>query len=178
MNHLNMFAVTKTIRPPLMLVEQIFRHLHMPPKLACEFLATFSRMEYALKSTKYAIGDDKKVDPAWDRFANDIHEAFEGIAEPDLLEAKNYLLSHPPRKQTLAGHKITFIDQAIDAKQRTSQQLLLMVRTVRNNLFHGGKYLPDGEQEEGRNNLLVKHSLTVLLACSKLDHEVRSSFEH
>lgn len=159
-------------------MEQIFRHLHMPPRLACQFLATFSRMEYALKSTKYAIGDDRKVDPAWDRFANDIHEPFMGITEPDLVEAKNYLLSHPPRKQTLAGNKITFFDQAIDANQSESQQLLLMVRTVRNNLFHGGKYLPDGEHEEGRNNLLVKHSLTVMLACSRLDVEVRSSFEH
>ena len=159
-------------------MENIFRHLHMPPELACEFLATFSRMEYALKSTKYADGDDEKVIPAWDRFANDIHEAFEKIADPDLEKAKKYLLSRPPRKQTLAGHKITFVDQTIDVKQKTSQQLLLMVRTVRNNLFHGGKYLPDGEQEEGRNNLLVKHALTVLLASSKLDYKVRSSFEH
>lgn len=69
---------------------------------------------------------------------------------------------HPPRKQTLAGHKITFIDQVTDVKQSTSLQLLLMVRTVRNNLFHGVRYLPDGEQEEGRNYVLVKHSLRVL----------------
>ena len=135
-------------------------------------------MEYALKSTKFAVGDDKKIDPAWDCFANHIHEAFEKIAEPDFVAARSYLLSHPPRKQTYAGHKITFVDQTIDIKQKRSQQLLLMVRTVRNNLFHGGKYFPDGEQEEGRNNLLVKHALTVLLATSKLDHEVRSSFEH
>ena len=149
----------------------------MPPELACEFLATFSRMEYALKSTGYAIGDDKKVNPDWDKFANEIDEAFERITEPELVEAKKYLLSNPPRKQTLAGHKITFIDQTIDVKQRTSQQLLLMVRTVRNNLFHGGKYLPEGEHEPGRNKLLVKHALTILLACSKLNDEVRSSFE-
>ena len=159
-------------------MENIFRHLYMPPKLACEFLATFSRMEYALKSTKYAIGDEKKVDPAWDRFANDIHEAFEIIAEPDLVASKSYLLKRPPRKQTLVDHKIAFVDQTIDTKQKTSQQLLLMVRTVRNNLFHGGKYLPNGEQEEGRNILLVQHALTVLLACSKLDRDVRSSFEN
>lgn len=31
-----------------------FRHLHMPAELACEFLAVFSRMEYALKATEYA----------------------------------------------------------------------------------------------------------------------------
>jgi hypothetical protein len=158
-------------------MEDVFRHLHIPPELACQFLATFSRMEYALKSTRYAIGDEKKVDPAWDRFANDIHEAFQGIEEPDLVEAKDYLLNRPPRKQTLSGQKIAFTDQVIDVNQKTTQQLFLMVRAVRNNLFHGGKYLPDGEQEAGRNKLLVKHALTVLLACSKLDHEVSGSFE-
>lgn len=52
-----------------------------------------------------------------------------------------------------------------------------MVRTIRNNLFHGGKYCPEGEQEAGRNHLLVQHGLNVLLACSKFDPEVRSSFE-
>ena len=150
----------------------------MPPELACEFLATFSRMEYALKSTRYADGNDKRIDPAWDQFANDIHEAFEKMAEPDLVEAKSYLIGYPPRKQTLAGNKVTFVDQKIDVKQKTTQQLLLMVRTVRNNLFHGGKYLPGGEQEEGRNNFLVKHALTVLLACSKLELDVRRSFDH
>ena len=70
-----------------------------------------------------------------------------------------------------------FIDQTIDNNQKPAQQLLLMVRTVRNNLFHGGKYLPEGETEAGRNHELVKHALNILLSCSKIDHEVRSSFE-
>ena len=158
-------------------MEDVFRHLHISPELACQFLAVFSRMEYALKSTRYAIGSDKKVDPTWDCFANEIDDAFLRIGEPELVEARNYLLSRPPRKQTLADHRITFTDQVIDANQKSTQQVLLMVRTVRNNLFHGGKYLPEGEHEAGRNQLLVQHALRVLLACSKLDHEVRSSFE-
>jgi hypothetical protein len=158
-------------------MEDVFRHLHIPPELACQFLAVFSRMEYALKSTRYAIGSEKKVDPAWDSFANEIDDAFLQIEDPEVVAARNYLLTRPPRKQTLAGNRITFTDQIIDANQKQTQQILLMVRTVRNNLFHGGKYLPEGEQEAGRNHLLVRHGLTVLLACSKLDQEVRNSFE-
>lgn len=158
-------------------MEDVFRHLHMPPDLACRFLAVFSRMEYALKSTRYAIGSKKKVDPAWDIFANEIDDAFFYIEDTAVVAARNFLLAYPPRKQALEGTRITFIDQNIDAKQKQTQQILLMVRTVRNNLFHGGKYLPGGEQEPGRNKLLVQHSLTVLLACSQLDDEVRNSFE-
>ena len=30
-----------------------FRHLHMPAEFAGEFLAVFSRIEYALKATEY-----------------------------------------------------------------------------------------------------------------------------
>lgn len=155
-----------------------FRHLHIPPELACEFLAVFSRMEYALKSTIYVIGGPNKVEPAWDSFANDIDQNFLALAQQDLIEARDYLLQHPPRKQVLQANKIAFVDQIIDVQQTKTQQVLLMVRTVRNNLFHGGKYSPEGEKEAGRNHLLVKYGLCVLRACSKLHAGVRSSFEH
>lgn len=158
-------------------MEDVFRHLHIPPELACRFLGVFSRMEYALKSTRYAIGSDRDVAPAWDQFSNEIDCAFHQITEPAIVEARDYLLTHPPRKQTLAGKSIVFIDQIIDKNQKPTQQILLMVRTVRNNLFHGGKYLPEGEAEIGRNNILVLHSLNILLACSKLNNEVKINFE-
>ncbi len=32
-------------------MNDVFRHLHMPANLVCEFLAVFSRMEYVLKAT-------------------------------------------------------------------------------------------------------------------------------
>jgi hypothetical protein len=159
-------------------MHDMFRHLHIPPELACEFLAVFSRMEYALKSTNYAAGGEKKVDPAWDSFANDINQEFLALAQQDVVKARDYLLVHPPRKQVLQGNTIAFIDQVIDPHQTQTQQVLLMVRTVRNNLFHGGKYSPEGEQEAGRNNLLVTYGLGILVACSKLNPAVRGRFEH
>jgi hypothetical protein len=158
-------------------MEDVFRHLHISPELVCRFVAVFSRMEYALKSTRYAIGDEKYVEPAWDTFANDIDDAFFKVLDPEVVLARNYLLAHPPTKQTLAGNRVAFTDQTINTSQKQTQQLLLMVRKVRNNLFHGGKYLPQGEQETGRNHLLVQYALTVLLTCSKLDQEVCNSFE-
>ena len=159
-------------------MDNMYRHLQIPPELACEFLAVFSRMEYALKSANYAVGSAKKVEPAWDSFANSINEKFCAITHQDIVEACDYLLKQPPRKQGLQANKIVFVDQVIDLRQTKTQQILLMVRTVRNNLFHGGKYSPDGEREAGRNHLLVRYGIAVLLACSVLDDGVRSSFEH
>ncbi|UQN37672.1 hypothetical protein MTR80_08220 [Alcaligenes aquatilis] len=159
-------------------MHDMFRHLHLPRELACMFLAVFSRMEYALKSTNYAVGGERGVDPAWDSFANDIDYDFLALTHQHVIDARNYLLRHPPRKQILKDKQIGFVDQVIDPHQAKTQQTLLMVRTVRNNLFHGGKYSPEGKREAGRNHLLVKHAICVLLACSELNADVRSSFEH
>ena len=157
-----------------------FRHLHMPRELACEFLAVFSRMEYALKATPaYVGGDENRVDALWDRFANEINGAFEAISREDkeFWEAVDYLLSRPPRKQVLRDAVLTFKDKVIDQNQRKAQQTLLMVRTVRNNLFHGGKHYPDGEREQGRNELLVRHSLEILKRSSSLSPDVRQRYD-
>lgn len=158
-------------------MDEVFRHLHMPANLACEFLAVFSRMEYALKVSGYATGTNK-VEAWWDKFANDVDTAFNAVKHEDFLNAVGYLLAAPPRKQILKDDVLTFVDQTIDNKQGTAQQVLLMVRTVRNNLFHGGKFLPDGEKEMGRNETLVASSLIVLKRCVTLNEKVHLSYDH
>lgn len=154
-----------------------FRHLHMPAELACEFLAVFSRMEYALKATVFATENEGKVTAPWDRFANEIDEAFAQVTDEEFAAAVDYLLTHPPRKQVRKDGVLTFENQVIDENQRRAQQALLMVRTVRNNLFHGGKYLPAGEVETGRNRQLVECSLTILKHCIGLNELVGRCYE-
>jgi hypothetical protein len=154
-----------------------FQHLHMPEELACNFLAIFSRAEHALKSSKFAIGNSHKVEAGWDKFANSINDSFLKIKCNVLQEAKMYLLQHPPKKQILENGLVVFVNQNRNETQNQTQQLLLMIRTVRNNLFHGGKYLPGGEIEPGRNMLLVQHSITILMECIKLNDMVYKSFQ-
>ncbi len=150
----------------------------MPADLTIEFMVTFSRMEHALKSTGYAIGNEDKVEPAWDRFANEIDQQFNQLEDKELIEAKNLLLNSPPRKQVLKEDQVKFKDQTVDQHQRTTQQIIRFVRTVRNNLFHGGKFLPAGEEEAGRNEVLVGASLKVIRACIELNGRVKQSYEH
>lgn len=154
-----------------------FRHLHMPQELACEFLATFSRIEYALKAAGYALDAGGRVAANWVRFANEIDEKFCEIADDQFTSAVDYMLSYPPRTQVLRDGRMSFADQVIDKKQKRAQQTLLMVRTVRNNLFHGGKHYPEGEGERGRNERLVSHALTILQHCAALHRDVCIFYE-
>jgi hypothetical protein len=133
-------------------------------------------MEYALKTTRFALRSGEGVSANWDKFANEADEHFLAEANAELRDAVEYLSNSPPRKQILT-EGVKFRDFVIDPSQRRLQQLLLMVRTVRNNLFHGGKYLPDGEMEPGRNEELVRSSLVVLRECAQLVGDVRESYE-
>ena len=149
----------------------------MPYTLAIEFIAVFSRMEYALKATKgYALGDEGKVEAAWDKFANEINEKLINIKEEELIYARAYLLNNPPRKQTLQNGEVCFREQVVDSNQREAQQLIRFIRTIRNNLFHGGKYMPNGETEEGRNKELVAASLEILKSCISLNEKVKLNY--
>jgi len=133
---------------------------------------------HALKSTGYVLGNRGKVEPDWDRFANEINADFIQLESEELSPAKDFLLSSPPRKQVLENGRVVFRDQAMDQNQAITQQLLRFVRTVRNNLFHGGKYLPTGELEPGRNEALVNASLRIIRASIELNKRVKQSYDH
>lgn len=141
-------------------------------------MVTFSRMEYALKAAGYVLGNEQKIESDWDRFANEIHEQFSQIETQEIMEAKIFLLSNPPRKQVLKNAQLFFQNQIVDHHQRNTQQLIRFVRTVRNNLFHGGKYIIADEQEIGRNEALVNASLLVLKTCIELNAMVRQHYEN
>ena len=97
-------------------MDEAFRHLHMPAELAIEFLAVFSRMEYALKASRYATGNENKVYASWDGFANDVDEAFRQIANEEFTRAVEYLLTCPPRKQVLEDGVLRFRENEIDRR--------------------------------------------------------------
>lgn len=157
-------------------MKKLFRHLHIKPELAVEFIATFSRFEYALKSTTYCRGTNR-VDAAWNRFATDIDSKFNAINCKKLKEASRYLLTNPPKKQVRDNNELKFVDNPVNSNDCRTQQLITMVNTVRNNLFHGGKFCRDGEQDAGRNERLVNASLIILNHCYSLEPEVKTSFE-
>ena len=152
-----------------------FNQLKLPPELACEFLGVFARSEYALKVTEFRNGDEKRVDANWDKFAKAIAKSFNPDSQ-GLREAVDYLLTKPPQKLVLKNGNLEFADEPPDKNQSEAQQVLLMVRRIRNNLFHGGKFLPVPACDPDRDKLLVEHSLAVLRKCIPLCHQVEEAY--
>lgn len=131
-------------------------------ELAIEMFRTFARFEYALKAAGFHNeGGDAK--PNWRSFAESIPALFENPADAQLRAALAYLLEHPPKKQVIANGVLAWSEEPPNTDLH-ADRVLIYVRRVRNNLFHGGKF--NGRWfEPQRSELLLRHCLTILRAC-------------
>jgi len=149
-------------------------------KLAYDFFVVFSRFEYALKKAGFIIGNDSGVQPNWDRFANKYKNKFTQMAQnTDVEKAIEFFRQGPPRKQVMQvirGWKPTWKltdEDLLEQQQVTLLWLTLMVRRVRNNLFHGGKEI---FSDLPRDRQLLKFSLVLLRCWLDLDKNVKRHF--
>lgn len=141
--------------------------------LVYEFLVVFARFEFALKKCGFLQGkmDDDDAKPNWDTFAAEpsVKATFETTGTPEVVNAVDELLAHPPTKQIVKAGKWEWDEGEIFQASRKAANVLLLVRRVRNNLFHGGKFpvLPVIGPE--RNVELLNRCLVLL------DHALRCS---
>ncbi|MGR9408063.1 hypothetical protein ACU8MI_16180 [Rhizobium leguminosarum] len=106
------------------------------PYAVIEFFALFSRLEFALLASGYVGGDvGENAWVRWDGFAKDLHKSFFASASVDAEVA--VLFEGPARKLVTAkSGDCRFVDGEVP---KDPVGLLLQVRTIRNNLFHGSK---------------------------------------
>ncbi len=149
----------------------------LPQDLAYEFLGTFARCEYALKGSGFAKGGATSVEANWDTFASAIDWYFRRVNNQVFKAAVHFLLTEPPRKQVLRNGKVAWNDSPPDKNLPKAQQVLLMVRRIRNNLFHGAKVWSPEYNNRERDIKLVKASLAVLKQCVLLNQEVHMAYE-
>lgn len=143
------------------MAESILKSLNISRDLALEFLATFSRFEFALKKAGYVHGDDTKVVPDWDSFSRDVAR-FDAATLAPVLGSCGYLRQHPPKKQVLQNGVVQWVHRKRGSGSAIGD-VLLSVRTVRNNVFHGGKF-PDGPVVEPlRDEALIRDCLAALM---------------
>jgi hypothetical protein len=152
--------------------------------LAIHFFLFFSRFEYALKRLPKISDNDRGVQPDWDGYAK---KKFTGKGEganrwekikrrADFLVAANYLINEPPKKQVVKDGVLRWKERTKQELKFSMPELLVLVRAVRNNLVHGGKF-KDGEiKETSRDEKLLRYSLAILSACLAEDDDLRRWF--
>jgi hypothetical protein len=126
------------------------------------FFAAFSRMEFALKAAGFRIFD-KYLKVYWPNFAETLPEDIVKRCNSD--EHARPLIEQPPLKQTLKNEKLDWGERvSVDSPGNLVEAL----KTLRNNLFHGGKSIP----LESRDQELIPAGLRVIelmLECTTSD---------
>lgn len=144
--------------------------------LIIEFFITFSRFECALKTAQFVSGDDERVLPNWELFVASIRPAFDKHHSPELRDAFDYILNHPPRIQIVQANQLGWRDRVFQVNEPEINRVGLSIRDVRNNLFHGGKFQGNFQQDVSRNYILLKNSIIVLNDWLRLSDAVRESY--
>jgi hypothetical protein len=143
------------------------------------FLVMYTRSEYALKRVFPRKGPFGRVEPDWKAFAGSIAADLATMQDQTFVRARDRLFVAAPRQYAFVGNATHWIANPRRATERTDAEYLLrVVRDVRNNLFHGGKYPdPDETPEELANDQdLIDSAALVLERCLRLNPLVMQTF--
>lgn len=127
--------------------------------LAFDFFYWFSRLEFALKENGYLKSHvpGENAEPGWDEFVTKWQEQYTSSAEGRLL-----LKSPPERQVVLEGDKLHWRAVGLGDCKSDLARVVRLVKTVRNNLFHGGKHGGAGWDDPERTQELLEASLALL----------------
>lgn len=127
-------------------------------KQAFDFFYWFSRFEFALKENGYLknrqIGD--RALPGWDEFTQQWAETY--VVSREAL----VLVDLRPETQVVGKNGLSW--KPTDLAKCTSDlaKVTLTLKTIRNNLFHGGKHGGEGWDDAQRTSELLATGVAVL----------------
>jgi len=129
-------------------------------ELVFSFFHKFSRFEFALKEAgkwrpRHA---GSAALPDWNCFITDHKATYQ------LTTAAAALLAANPKKQVVADDELSLEFRAVTFDENTSDlaKVSRLARTVRNNLFHGGKHDAEGWDNPARIRELIPLASAVL----------------
>lgn len=144
--------------------------------LAFDFFFWFSRFEFALKENGYLENHNAgvKAKPGWREFTQRMHAKYS--ASPEAIA----LLAAKPEQQIVGAHN-DLQWKAVDLAGCHSEleKVVYLLKTVRNNLFHGGKHCGAGWDNPKRTKMLLatgKALLDQLAEFSGLEGDYRSNY--
>src|SRR6266496_5519848 len=121
---------------------------------AITFFLFFARFEYALKRAGF-VRDPEQPKADWDEYARRQSDLLDKNTEVQFRDAVAYLKKSPPKKQVISQHgELGWSDDRFSGPLDLSR-VFILVRRVRNNLFHGEKFPIDPEGEFSRDRKLL-----------------------
>jgi len=142
--------------------------------LVLDFFWKFSVFECALKREGFLkTGQNNGAQPDWDRFGSEVRGRFAQVADPGFGEAVRKLKKLSPRRQVVRDGRLGWDPIVQGPGDSEEAYVLRLLKTARNNLFHGGKY-PDGPIEEvARDRDILRTALAILDGCYELHDGVK-----
>lgn len=126
--------------------------------LIYDFFFWFSRFESALKEANWLVSHDTDApaQPGWMDFTAEHEDAYQpSQAAKDLIAAN-------PLKQIVGDAGLDFTDVTFKAGDSQLLRVTILLRTVRNNLFHGGKKGGAGWDDPDRIRQLLPLCISIL----------------
>ncbi|MBO2582758.1 hypothetical protein [Shewanella algae] len=127
--------------------------------LAFDFFYWFSRFEFALKENKFLKreGDGENAEPGWDTFVERYNQTFQHS------EQTMRLLELSPKRQKVGPNlDLEWRNVGLDDCRSELCKVIRLLKTIRNNLFHGGKHGADGWDEPHRSKELLEVGKSIL----------------
>ncbi len=148
--------------------------------LVLAFFRIFSRFEYAQKASGLVVqGRFGEAAPDWNSYTRQLRGHFQGVQDQRFVDACAYLRNDPPRKQVISNNRLRWQNSRPGPGDYDERYLLRLVRTIRNNLVHGGK-MPFGvgpDPDAARNRRLLEVGMVVLEQSISLSPRLRRSYE-
>ena len=137
-----------------------------------EFFFKFSRFEFALKEYKYRKPGkyNYNAEPDWNSFVNDFEKAYQASA------SATKLLQNPPRKQIIKNGNLDWEDLSFGKSYSLLKKVTLSIKTIRNNLFHGGKHGDKSWDDTDRIKFLLVNGNGVIDHLASLHDELRAHY--
>ena len=141
-------------------------------ELAFCFFYRFSRFEFALKENKYVrpLTRERLASPDWNAFVEKRSPEYVVSAEA------RRLVEEKPTRQVLDRFGELKWDAGMPMSGPELAQVVKSLKTVRNNLFHGGKHGATGWDDEERTQTLLELGAEVLDQLAELG-QIEADYE-
>jgi hypothetical protein len=142
--------------------------------LIFQFFWSFATFECAMKRAGLCKAGrrHRTAEPNWDAFEGRIREI--ALGSESFRVAAKTLIELAPKCQVFDDETLGW-ETAEQGEADDVDYALFLLRTVRNNLFHGGKYEHGGPiQDVARDTQILTAALELLGECYKLDDRVRA----